>query len=112
MSHHYRCNKCSTRNVLPRALHLYRRIPKCRNCLHDRFRVDKERANRVSCWCEGAYHWGAHRAGSPMCIHNPNVWINRAKRAGATDDDLIEIRIDLALEGIGGKVVPHGVVPF
>jgi hypothetical protein len=90
-----------------------RRAPTCRNCGHDRFYVDRERVERVSCICEGAHHWGAHRAGSTYCEKNPNVWFNRAKRAGATPEMLADLRVDLALAGITlGQAYPPHVVPF
>jgi DNA-directed RNA polymerase subunit RPC12/RpoP len=86
MSHHYRCNRCRTRNVWPRALADYKRGRTCKHCGHARFYVDKERVNRKPCTCSGAYHWGAHRPGSPMCDRNPLADANRARRSGAADD--------------------------
>ena len=113
MSCHYRCSRCRARNVLPRAVHEYIRKPTCKSCGYARFYPDWERVRRKSCTCEGAYHWGAHRAGSPYCLQNPNAYINRAKRGGASDEDLADLRIDLALSGIGGRSnFPPGVVPF
>jgi hypothetical protein len=103
-----RCNKCRTRHTFPKAPEAYKRPPKCRvtNCGSTRFYMDKERTLRVPCRCSGAYHWGAHRKGSPMCIFNPRHLEHRARRQGLDDDDL-------ALAGVLGTQMAPGVpIPF
>lgn len=83
MSYHFRCNRCRGRNVMPRHWRDYKRPKRCKHCGHQRFYVDKERVARLSCFCQGAYHWEAHRPGSPMCERNPLHEANRARRQGA-----------------------------
>lgn len=113
MSCHYRCSKCRSRNVLPKALFAYKRTPRCKSCNYQRFFIDKERTTRQVCRCEGAYHWPSHRPKSPYCMQNPNVFINRARRAGATDEELAELSMELSLAGVGGRSdFPPGMVPF
>lgn len=86
--HYYRCNRCRTRNKFKRAVACYLVPRKCRDCGHQKFYADKERASRVSCKCAGAYHWGAHRLGSQYCEHNPNHQYHRAVRDGASAEEL------------------------
>ena len=88
MSYVYRCSRCRTRNSFPRSVLSYVRPRKCRDCGYQKFYVDRERVSRVSCRCEGAYHWIAHRPGSPMCEKNPEYRANRAIREGADEDDI------------------------
>lgn len=125
-----RCSRCRTRNTFkkcpvnylpPRGLKqtvkevnaILRRTggKRCRDCGHTSFYLDVERTNRKPCHCRGAYHWGPHRPGSPYCEHNPNGWLNRARRAepAANDEDLV---FSLSLAGLGGKTFPADVIPF
>jgi hypothetical protein len=93
MSCHYRCSKCRTRNVWPKALGEYKRGRKCRHCGYEKFYVDKERVSRKPCRCEGgliSMKNGAipHRPGSPCCVQNKKFEFNRAIREGLDADDI------------------------
>ena len=68
----------------------------CRHCGHGRFYVDRERLYRSVCRCDGAYHWGTHRPGSPMCEQNLAVDVHRAKRQGCTAEEVLQLAADLA----------------
>lgn len=96
MTYPYRCSRCRTRNLFARPVEKYVRQRKCRDCGHTSFYVDRERATRRPCRCDGAYHWGPHRKGSPCCVHRRGFEAFRAVRAGADE-------IDMALAGIGGQ---------
>lgn len=52
------------------------------------------------CKC-GGYHY-AHRPGSPFCEHNPMAPALHAWRAGASADEVLEIKIEIALT-VAGK---------
>jgi hypothetical protein len=92
MSFHFRCSACRGRNTLARHWKDYKRPRRCKHCRAvDRFYVDKERVARLSCFCQGAYHWVAHRPGSPMCEQNPAYLVNRARRGGAEDHDVAQL---------------------
>lgn len=86
MSHHYRCSRCRTRNVWPKAFSEYKHGRRCKHCGYERFYVDKERVNRKPCKCDGGLLTGRgsipHRPGSPCCIHHPRFEFNRAIREG------------------------------
>jgi hypothetical protein len=47
------------------------------------------------CNCGGYHH--PHRPGSACCDSNPQVRGNRARREGASDEDLLDAMIDDAL---------------
>lgn len=51
------------------------------------------------CHC-GGYHYG-HRPFSPYCERNPQSGALLARRYGASDDEVLEISIQLALEKQG-----------
>jgi len=53
------------------------------------------------CQC-GGYHY-AHRPGSPCCDANPMGAWHLAARAGASEPELAEIALDLALYGPGRR---------
>jgi len=55
---------------------------------------------RKTCTC-GGYHY-AHRPGSPCCEHNPMSVLHSAARAGEPPEVLDDIRLELALAGVGG----------
>ena len=84
----YRCSRCRTRNSFHHPVDWYKIKRKCRDCGYQKFYKDKERRARQPCRCSGAYHWGAHRLGSPMCEHNPNYQANRALRDGTPLEDV------------------------
>lgn len=102
-----RCSKCRTRHTFPKAPEAYARPPVCRvtNCGSTRYYMDRERTLRVPCRCAGAYPWPSHRKGSPMCEHNPNWMVNRARRQGLDDEDI-------ALAGLGRIHQPGEPIPF
>lgn len=97
--HYYRCSRCRTRNKFKRAVSTYLVAKKCRDCGHSKFYPDKERANRVSCRCDGAYIWGVHRWGAKYCEKTPNHEYHRAVRDGASAEDLAWHGIGLKLGG-------------
>lgn len=103
MSHVYRCSRCRTRNTFARAVGSYIRPRHCRDCGYTRFYVDRERIMRPVCRCN-AYHWPAHRPGSPMCEKNPRVDANRAKRQGLDEDEILWL-------GLGAIVALPGDPP-
>jgi len=110
MSFIYRCSKCRTRNTFRHAVDWYKRRRKCRCCGHSGFYVDRERARREACNCSG-YHF-PHRPGSPCCDSNPETDVNRARRAGATAEDILEIRLALAWDAEGGRLCATDPCPF
>lgn len=132
MTYPYRCCSCRARNTskvkvnnwLPvrgqklTARELTKRLKeeggaRCWSCGHTSFYLDKYRMQRRPCVCDGSYHWGPHRPGSPYCIHNPHVHMNRARREGATDEQLDDLSLDLAWSGEGGKHYhPGAECPF
>lgn len=85
--------------MLPRLLSEYKRPRRCKHCGHGHFYLDKERTYRSVCRCDGAYHWGPHRPGSPMCEQRPMFEVNRARRSGV--DDLLDVAADVALNTPG-----------
>ena len=54
-----------------------------------------QQTDHAVCHC-GGYHY-AHRPGSPYCVHNAQSPALLAWRAGASDDEVLEISIELAL---------------
>ena len=133
MTYPYRCCACRARNTSKRQVNnwlpvrglkmteseIKQRVKdeggmRCWSCGHTSFYLDKYRLMRAVCRCDGTpYHWGAHRPGSPHCEKNPNFIMNRARLHGATDEQLEDLRVDLALEGIGGTIYKPGAeVPF
>lgn len=60
-----------------------------------------QRASGHEAPCEcGGYHY-PHRPGSSCCVLNPMAAVAHAVRAGASAEDVMDLRIDLALEGVG-----------
>jgi len=55
---------------------------------------------RKTCSC-GGYPY-THRPGSPCCEQHPRATLYRAERAGATPEQLADLRLELALAGVGG----------
>lgn len=92
MSHTYKCSRCRTRNVWPKALAAYKRGRRCKACGYARFYVDKERVNRKACRCDGYHH--PHRPDSPCCVSNPQHLANRARRAGASKIVIAALEIE------------------
>lgn len=110
MGYPYRCSRCRARRTLPRRLDQYAREPKCKACGYTRFYVDRSRLEREPCRCDGGLMGRTggipHRPGAACCEHNPRHVINRAKRAGASAEDLMDIMIDMAWEDDGGTPAP------
>lgn len=107
----YRCSKCRARNTFPRKVEEYIIARKCKSCGYKRFYVDKERMRRKSCYCSG--YWFPHRIGCRCCVQNKDHVINSAIRAGATADELLDLRLDLLWEADGGRVMTEDeAVPF
>ena len=108
----YRCNRCRCRNTFRRALFTYVIARKCRDCGHTRFYVDKERVTRKPCYCGGYHH--AHRPGSRCCELHPRCDINRMLRAGASDEDVTEVVLEMAAQGrsVGRRFTVDEPVPF
>lgn len=52
----------------------------------------QDSGHKAPCTC-GGYHF-PHRPGSPCCEDNGYATLNRAQRAGATGEDLLEAFID------------------
>lgn len=60
-----------------------------------------DRGHQV-CGC-GGYHY-PHRAGSPCCDAHPMAVVHRALREGGlTDDELLDIQMDAALDSPGKR---------
>jgi uncharacterized protein (DUF2237 family) len=76
-----RCNTCGTRRSTFVALLKHKR----------------DKGHGKNCTC-GGYHF-PHRPGSPCCEENGFATWHRAKRAGATPDELLDAFIDDALFG-------------
>lgn len=73
-----RCSHCDARRTLNRHPDDYIRVPRCRSCGQNRYRVDKyrarfERGPKHRCTCY-RYHF-PHRRGSGYCDHNPKMTI-------------------------------------
>ncbi|MGC4075449.1 MAG: hypothetical protein QM702_00125 [Rubrivivax sp.] len=110
MSFHFRCQRCRGRNVMPRHWHDYARPKRCRHCGHTRFYLDRERTYRTCCSCDGAYHWGPHRPGSPLCWHNRHWQANRAARDGEDDAIVAALRSQAdAMTGLAAQAMLDGV---
>jgi hypothetical protein len=58
--------------------------------------------NHKLCIC-GGYHF-AHRPGSPLCIENPMSGLLLAERAGATEEELLDIEVDIAFNCPGKRM--------
>lgn len=92
----YRCCGCRTRNTFSRKVNAYIIKRKCRSCGNRTFYVDKERMSRTSCTCSG-YHY-PHRPGSPCCESNALHQAHRARRWGASLDELYNIFAEEAFD--------------
>ena len=57
-----------------------------------------EKSGHELCGC-GGYHY-PHRPNSPLCDRNEMATYNRAVKAGATEEELLDISIDMLLEAI------------
>lgn len=90
----------------------YLRRRKCRHCDHDKFYVAKDRIKRPVCKCDGGLlgRTGTipHRPGAKCCVLNPNHPWYRAAREGASQGDLMDIAVELAWEGDGGRQLELG----
>lgn len=73
------------------------RCPECRTRRrsHGLFTQHLRESGHKACIC-GGYHY-KHRPGSPYCVHNPMSAALLASRYGASDDEVAEIALDLAL---------------
>lgn len=72
MKTHTRCQHCGARRALPMQPDEYLRIPKCRNCGHRGFRVDRYRMagkDKTPTCHSDCYHF-PHRQGSGDCKFN------------------------------------------
>ncbi len=109
MGYPYKCSKCRTRKTLPKRLDQYQREPKCRECGHREFYLDQSRLRRRVCRCDGGLLGRTgpipHRPGAACCEQNPQSILNRARRAGASPEDLMDIMIDMAWETDGGALI-------
>lgn len=76
MSRRFRCPACRTRRTSFVLL--------LQHC------ADKHHG---TCDCGGYHH--PHRPGSPCCVANPMAAAHQALRAGATDDEVREIELDV-----------------
>ena len=113
----YRCSRCRGRNVFAVPVGLNTKVEVCRHCGYGNFYLDKERRRRKACVCDGgllSQKNGSipHREGSPCCIANPHHPYYRARRAGAPEDFLAELLVDLAWENEGGRCGPDDPIPF
>lgn len=74
------------------------RCPECRTRRKDYklFTRHLQSSGHVVCGCGG--YWFPHRKGSPCCESNEYGMWHVARRAGATDDELCDIRIDISLD--------------
>lgn len=59
------------------------------------------------CQC-GSYHY-AHRPGSSFCEQNPRAAYFHAMRAGASDEELLDILVELALTGPGKPLTKYNI---
>lgn len=73
------------------------RCPECRTRRrsHGLFTQHLRESGHKACIC-GGYHY-KHRPGSPYCVHNPMSAAFLASRYGASDEEVAEIAVDLAL---------------
>lgn len=99
--------KCRGRNAFAMPVDHYIRTRKCRHCGHTKFYVAVDRIKRPVCKCDGGLlvKNGSipHRPGAKCCLLNPAHPWYRAQREGASQEDLMEIAIELAWEGEGGR---------
>lgn len=72
MKTHTRCQHCSARRALPKHPDEYIRLPKCGNCGHRGYQVDKYRMagrdKQPTCHYDCRHY--PHRAGSSVCKFN------------------------------------------
>ena len=87
----YRCNRCRKPNAFHHPIEWYARPKKCKCCGHDRFYVDKQKMNPVTCKCQG-YHF-PHSPRSKLCEQNPLREYHLAKQHGADESELQSILI-------------------
>lgn len=73
------------------------RCPECRTRRrsHGLFTQHLRESGHKACIC-GGYHY-KHRPGSPYCVHNPMSAALLASRYGASDEEVADIALDLAL---------------
>jgi len=88
------------------------RCPVCRSRRSTFSLMQKHIAASAHTLCNcGGYHF-AHRPGSACCDLNPSSVYLQASRAGASDDDLMEIAADLALNAPCKVLGKNNTVPF
>lgn len=88
----HRCNTCRTRRSTWQLLAQHREAhPEC-----------------APCGC-GGYHY-AHTPGSPYCYRNPRAELRHALRRCETDEDVLDVLVDMAWAGVGAQV--GGDCPF
>jgi hypothetical protein len=73
-----RCSHCEARRTLARKLADYVRVPRCRRCGRNRYRVDRwrhkhERGKKPTCTRWDCLYGFPHRRGSRLCLHNPKL---------------------------------------
>lgn len=94
---HVRCRKCQTRRVLRKQPALMLRLPKCRHCDAQDYRVDgwmnARDTKATACNCAGYIHltrreW-PHRIGSPYCWYRKD---GTQRMQG--DDDFKDARLE------------------
>jgi hypothetical protein len=115
MAFNYRCMKCRGRNRFHKPVEWYVRPRKCRHCGHGRFYVALDRLGRPTCRCDGLIGRTGpipHRPGSPGCVTNPMHQYHRARVMGADRDTLLDILIEIAWSGEGGRIVESDTAPF
>ena len=71
------------------------RCPACRSrrATYQSMQLHVKATGHALCTC-GGYHY-AHRPGSPFCDANPKAPYFHAMRAGADDEQLLEILVDI-----------------
>lgn len=78
-----RCSRCATRRTLARQPAEYVRIPRCKHCGHNKYRIDRyrakfERGPKPTCHpgrCGCSMYAFPHRRGSGFCAFNDKVTI-------------------------------------
>ena len=77
------------------------RCPECRSrrTTYKSMQAHIAASGHALCSC-GGYHY-PHRPGSPYCEHNPLAPALHASRAGASSEEVLDIAIEIALDGKG-----------
>lgn len=88
------------------------RCPECRSrrATYESMQQHIKATGHKLCQCGGVdgYHY-PHRPGSPLCEKNTRLDYNLALRAGASDEELLDILLDIALTKPGKPLTKYNI---